>query len=137
MVIHSKDYQPLKPIYHYKSTDETSETLAKRDFISRMDIILIGGLRFIDGAITLGVLVAFINYNAILFRPVVLLGQFYQQLQDALTGAERVYALLDTPTKVPYNNDFDELSPIKGDVVFNRIKFEYVKDEPIYEKFSL
>ncbi len=100
-------------------------------------IVLIGGMRLIEGAITIGALVAFLNYNAILFRPVVLLGQFYQQLQDALTGAERVYSLLDTETKVPWNRELPELSPIKGDVAFNNIDFEYVDNELVFKNFNL
>lgn len=100
-------------------------------------LIFVGGLRFIADAITVGELVAFFNYNAILFRPVVLLGQFYQQLQDALTGAERTYALLKTNTRVPYNTHLPDLPLIKGDVLFDRIHFEYISGDPIYEKFSL
>ncbi|MHA2403885.1 MAG: ABC transporter ATP-binding protein, partial [Candidatus Kariarchaeaceae archaeon] len=100
-------------------------------------IVLVGGIRVIEGAITLGALVAFLNYNAILFRPVVLLGQFYQQLQDALTGAERVYALLDTDTMVPWNPDHPEMDTIKGEVSFEDIDFEYIPDELVYENFNL
>ncbi|MHA2503761.1 MAG: ABC transporter ATP-binding protein [Candidatus Kariarchaeaceae archaeon] len=100
-------------------------------------IVYVGGLRVIAGVITIGGLAAFLVYNAILFRPVVLLGQFYQQLQDALTGAERAYALLNTETKIPDQRDKPELNHIKGEVVFDRIYFEYVKDEPIYDGFSL
>jgi len=100
-------------------------------------IVYVGGLRVIDGALTVGGLAAFLLYNSILFRPVVLLGQFYQQLQDALTGAERAYALMDTETKVPMQRDKPSLPPIKGEVVFDRIYFEYLKDEPIYDQFSL
>ncbi|MHA2169506.1 MAG: ABC transporter ATP-binding protein [Candidatus Kariarchaeaceae archaeon] len=100
-------------------------------------IVLVGGIRVIEGAITLGALVAFLNYNAILFRPVVLLGQFYQQLQDALTGAERVYALLDTDTRVPWNPDHPEMNIIKGEVSFEDIDFEYIPDELVYENFNL
>ncbi|OLS26524.1 MAG: putative ABC transporter ATP-binding protein [Candidatus Heimdallarchaeota archaeon LC_2] len=100
-------------------------------------IVLIGGSRVIDGSITIGVLIAFLNYNAILFRPVVLLGQFYQQLQDALTGAERIYALMDTETQVPWNDDLPDLPPIKGEVVFDRISFSYLPNKYVYRDFSL
>lgn len=100
-------------------------------------LILVGGIRVIDGAITIGALVAFLNYNAILFRPVVLLGQFYQQLQDALTGAERIYALMETETKVPWNDDLPDLPLIKGEVIFDRISFSYIPGEYIYRDFSL
>ncbi|RMG42453.1 MAG: ABC transporter ATP-binding protein [Methanobacteriota archaeon] len=100
-------------------------------------LFFVGGLRVISGAITLGVLIAYINYNSILFRPVVILGNFYEQLQDALTGAERVKALLETPTKVPWNLNAPQLPHIRGNVTFNDITFEYLEDQPVYEDFNL
>ncbi len=100
-------------------------------------ILYFGGLRVIYGAITLGALTAFLNYNAILFRPVINLGQFYQQLQDALTGAERVKALLDTETKVPRNDHLPPMPRINGDVLFDHIAFEYIPGEPVYTDFYL
>lgn len=99
--------------------------------------IYIGGIRVIDGVITIGALVAFLNYNTILFRPVIHLGQFYQQLQDALTGAERVYALLDTKTLTPMNTDKENLPPIQGEVEFKNIDFAYTEDNWIYKDFNL
>lgn len=100
-------------------------------------LFFVGGLRVISGAITLGVLIAYINYNSILFRPVVILGNFYEQLQDALTGAERVKALLETPTKVPWNLEAPPLPHIKGQVHFKDITFEYLEGQPVYENFNL
>ncbi len=100
-------------------------------------IFFVGGLKVIAGAITIGTLIAYINYNSILFRPVVILGNFYEQLQDALTGAERVKALLETPTKVPWNLDHPNLPPTKGEVHFQDITFEYEENNPIYENFNL
>ncbi len=100
-------------------------------------LFFIGGLRVIEGAITLGVLIAYINYNSILFRPVVILGNFYEQLQDALTGAERVKALLETPTKVPWNLNSPQLPHIRGDVTFDDVTFEYLEGQPVYEDFNL
>ena len=100
-------------------------------------IFYVGGLRVISGAITIGTLTAFLFYNSILFRPVVLLGQFYQQLQDALTGAERALALFDTKTKIPIKPESPQLPLIKGEVIFDHIYFEYEKNQPIYDKFSL
>ncbi|MCH8906722.1 MAG: ABC transporter ATP-binding protein [Candidatus Heimdallarchaeota archaeon] len=111
--------------------------LLATSFLGIAFIVLVGGIRLLDGLLTIGVLVAFLNYNIILFRPVILLGQFYQQLQDALTGAERVYALLDTKTKVPMNRDYPDLPPIEGEVLFEKIKFEYVPGTPVYQQFSL
>ena len=100
-------------------------------------IVLFGGLRVMAGVITLGTLLAFLNYNTIMFRPIVILGNFYEQLQDALTGAERIFALLDTPTKIPWNQHLKQLPTIKGQVDFNNIQFQYISDNPIYENFDL
>jgi ATP-binding cassette subfamily B protein len=63
-------------------------------------IIFVGGIRYLDGFVTVGVIFAFLNYNLILFRPVIILGNFYEQLQNALTGSERIYALLSTKTNL-------------------------------------
>ncbi len=56
-----------------------------------------------------------------------MLGQFYQQLQDALTGAERALALFDTKTKIPIKPESPQLPLIKGEVIFDHIYFEYEK----------
>jgi ATP-binding cassette, subfamily B, multidrug efflux pump len=100
-------------------------------------IIFFGGRLLLEGAITAGMLLAFLNYNTILFRPIVILGNFYEQIQDALTGAERVYALLDTKTTIPLNEHLPDLPPIEGNVKFENILFEYVPGTPVYSNFNL
>ncbi len=105
--------------------------------ISLALIILVGGIRYIQGTITVGVIFTFLNYNIILFRPVMILGNFYDQLQDALTGAERINALLDTPPKVSYNKNLPAIGEIKGQVDFEHIKFEYIPNNPVYKDFNL
>ncbi|UYP46232.1 Vitamin B12 import ATP-binding protein BtuD [Candidatus Lokiarchaeum ossiferum] len=100
-------------------------------------LVLIGGYRYFAGAITIGVLLAFLNYNAILFRPIVILGNLYQELQDALTGAERIKSLLDTETKVPWNLHLPDLPPIEGAIAFDNITFEYYDNVPIYDPINL
>lgn len=99
-------------------------------------LVLFGGWRMIEGDLTIGGLLAFLNYNAILFRPVVVLGNFYQQLQDALTGAERIKALFETSTEVPWASHLPDMPHIEGEVVFDRIDFEYVPNTPVLRSFS-
>lgn len=100
-------------------------------------IIFLGGLRYIEGHITIGTILVFLAYNIILFRPVIILGNFYEQLQNALTGSERIYSLLETKTSVPYNDDFPLLKINKGEVEFKNIYFEYAPGNPIYTNFNL
>ena len=100
-------------------------------------IILIGGFQLNAGVLTIGTLFTFINYNVILLRPIVILGNFYEQIQDALTGAERVLALLETDTKVPFKNEFPKLPEIVGNVKFDNVSFSYDEKTAIYQNFNL
>ena len=102
-------------------------------------LILVGGVLAIQPqpSLTLGGLLAFLNLNAIMFRPIINLGNFYEQVQDALTGAERICALFDTKTTVPWNEHLPALPPINGEIVFDNIYFEYVPNLPIYKNLNL
>src|SRR5665213_2140277 len=63
-------------------------------------IIWIGGRGVLRGAVTLGVLVAFIQYSQRFFRPIQDLSDKYNILQAAMAASERVFKLLDTPPEV-------------------------------------
>jgi ATP-binding cassette subfamily B protein len=86
-----------------------------------------GGLRHsIFGTVTLGVLIAFIQYAQRFFRPIQDLSDKYNILQAAMAASERVFKLLDTePTIV------SPVHPIAGDgsgrVEFRNVWFTYQK----------
>lgn len=63
-------------------------------------IIWYGGGRVIQGAISLGALVAFIQYSARFFRPIADMSEKYNILQSAMASSERVFSLLDTPPAI-------------------------------------
>ncbi len=60
-------------------------------------VIGVGGYLVFDGSLTIGVLAAFLIYVQQFFRPIQLASQVYTQVQAALAGAERIYAILDHP----------------------------------------
>ena len=62
--------------------------------------IWIGGRGVLRGAVTLGVLVAFIQYSQRFFRPIQDLSDKYNILQAAMAASERVFKLLDTSPEV-------------------------------------
>jgi len=105
--------------------------------LSTAEIVYFGAFQVLNNTLTLGALFAFINYNKILFRPIVILGNLYEQVQDALTGAERVLSLKDTKTKVPFSEDMPLLGRIEGHVEFSDVLFEYIPGTPIYKDFNL
>jgi ATP-binding cassette, subfamily B, multidrug efflux pump len=101
------------------------------DAVLRNTGIASGGLRHsIFGGVTLGVLIAFIQYAQRFFRPIQDLSDKYNILQAAMAASERVFKLLDTePTIV------SPVSPVTGDgsgrVEFRNVWFTYQKlDEP-------
>jgi len=63
-------------------------------------IIFYGGQSVLNDAISLGVLVAFISYMRMFFRPIRDLAEKYNILQNALASAERIFLILDTPNAI-------------------------------------
>jgi ATP-binding cassette subfamily B multidrug efflux pump len=87
-------------------------------------IIWVGGGGVLRGAVTLGVLVAFIQYSQRFFRPIQDLSDKYNILQAAMAAAERVFKLLDTPPAI--------VSPVpartgdgSGRIEFRHVWFAY------------
>jgi ATP-binding cassette subfamily B multidrug efflux pump len=63
-------------------------------------IIWYGGLRSLEGAITVGVITAFLQYARRFFRPIQDLSEKYNLLQAAMASSERVFKLLDEPVEI-------------------------------------
>jgi ATP-binding cassette subfamily B multidrug efflux pump len=63
-------------------------------------VIWFGGMGVLHGAVTLGVLVAFMQYAQRFFRPIQDLSDKYNILQSAMASSERVFKLLDTPVEI-------------------------------------
>ena len=63
-------------------------------------ILTYGGFRITAGRLTLGVVVAFLQYGQRFFRPIQDLSEKYNILQAAMASAERIFKLLDTPPTV-------------------------------------
>jgi ATP-binding cassette, subfamily B, multidrug efflux pump len=63
-------------------------------------ILTYGGFRITAGQLTLGVVVAFLQYGQRFFRPIQDLSEKYNILQSAMASAERIFKLLDTPATV-------------------------------------
>ncbi len=63
-------------------------------------LLAYGGFRIRQGALTLGVLVAFFQYGLRFFRPIQDLSEKYNILQGAMAASERVFKLLDTKPNI-------------------------------------
>jgi len=92
-------------------------------------IVWYGGLRVVEGTVTVGVVVAFLQYARRFFRPIQDLSEKYNLLQAAMASSERVFQLLDEPlgiTDPPSPQRLPE--PTRGRIVFENVWFAYGRD---------
>ena len=65
-------------------------------------IIWYGGGRVLAGALTLGTLVAFLQYSQRFFRPISDMSEKFNVLQAAMASSERIFKLLDEPVVISH-----------------------------------
>jgi ATP-binding cassette subfamily B protein len=104
-------------------------------------VILYGGGRILSGDMTLGILVAFISYMRMFFRPIRDLSEKYNILQNALASAERLFQVMDSPEMLPRPRDARARPPVSdesplSDIVFDRVSFSYLPGEPVLQDIS-
>jgi ATP-binding cassette subfamily B protein len=88
-------------------------------------IIWYGGTLVIDGALTLGELVAFTTYLGQLVMPVRRLGMIIPALSMAAAAGERIFEILDAVSEVEDAPGARDLPPARGHVRFESVSFAY------------
>jgi ATP-binding cassette, subfamily B, multidrug efflux pump len=88
-------------------------------------VIWVGGLNAIGGTLTLGVLIAFIQYVRQFFEPIRNLSDQFNTLQSAMAGAERIFGLLDSDESIPQVAAPTSLIDVKGRIEFKNVWFSY------------
>ncbi len=104
-------------------------------------VIWLGGAAVLgtkSGAITPGVLVAFVLYIGRFFDPIRDLSRRYDTFQSTMAGGERIFALLDTPLEVQDAPDATQLPAIRGEVRLEGVSFHYSDDPtPVLQDVNL
>jgi ATP-binding cassette subfamily B protein len=108
------------------------------EFISMLalaSILTWGGFRIERGALSLGVVVAFLQYGLRFFRPIQDLSEKYNILQGAMASSERIFKLLDTePTIVAPASPADP--PRLAAIEFDHVWFAYNQDDWVLRDVS-
>ena len=99
-------------------------------------VIGFGGYLLLTGQLSVGVVAAFLIYVQQFFRPIQLISQVYTQLQAALAGAERIYAILDEPEEAPDPARALVLDGVDGKVTFEGVSFGYDPTLPVLHDVS-
>jgi ATP-binding cassette, subfamily B, multidrug efflux pump len=101
------------------------------DFIGAVGIALViwfGGYRVMHGALTLGALVAFIQYSGFLFQPIRDISDKYNVLQAAVVASHRIFKTLDLPIAIKTPEQSLKAGRAQGYIEFQNVWFAY-KDE--------
>jgi ATP-binding cassette subfamily B protein len=95
-----------------------------------------GGLQAISGVITVGFLVAFVQYIRRFFEPIQQLAEQFNILQAAFASSERIFGILDDLPQVVDEEDAITLEGFKGDIEFRNVWFSYIEGEWILKDVS-
>jgi ATP-binding cassette subfamily B protein len=116
-------------------------------------IIWFGGGWVMAGVLTLGSLVASLQYSSRFFRPISDMSEKFNVLQGAMASSERIFQLLDTPVEITArsglgtrDSGFEERMPREsrtpnpesrlGRIAFEHVTFSYVPGEPVLRNVS-
>ncbi len=88
-----------------------------------------GGLLVIQGAFTVGTIIAFAAYLQQLYMPISSLINSRIDLATSLVSFERVFEMLDLPVEIQNKQRAMELVHVNGDIRFDNVSFTYVDDK--------
>jgi ATP-binding cassette subfamily B protein len=83
-----------------------------------------GGLRSLSGAISVGILIAFMQYAQRFFQPIQDLSEKFNILQSAMAASERIFRLLDEPIPAA-DTSARPLFALRGEIEFRNVWFAY------------
>lgn len=95
-----------------------------------------GGSMVLDGALSIGMLVVFLQYNTKLFQPINELGEQFNILQSSMAAAEKIFTVLDTKDRIEDIENTKDLANVRGEIEFKDVSFAYVEDEYVLRDVS-
>jgi ATP-binding cassette subfamily B protein len=87
-------------------------------------IIWYGGANVMSGTLSLGALVAFLQYSQRFFRPISDMSEKFNVLQSAMASSERIFKLLDEPVSID-SPPRPRKAPMAGHIAFEQVWFAY------------
>ena len=102
-------------------------------------IIWVGGGWVLGGILTLGSLVASLQYSSRFFRPISDMSEKFNILQGAMASSERIFQLLDTKVEIVPGSGLRAPGSEKrqlGRIAFENVTFSYVSGEPVLRNVS-
>lgn len=123
----------IKTIFYYALFYPIVEIISA---VALAIIIFRGGWLIEDSMVTLGVLIAFIQYAKMFFRPISDLSEKYNILQGALASSERIFKLLDTDARILSPAQSHAQERLEGRIEFENVSFAY-NEEYVLKNINL
>ena len=99
-------------------------------------LIWFGGVDVLEGALTFGVLYAFVNYIALFFQPINDLAEKYNILQSSMAASERIFMILDAIPEEDSGTRCLGLNEARGDIEFKNVWFAYNESDWVLRDVS-
>jgi ATP-binding cassette subfamily B protein len=100
-------------------------------------VVIYGGLRVLDGALDVAIVVAFALYIHRFFDPIRMLSMQYTELQKAMASGARLLEVFDTEPEFEDAPKARELPPIRGEVVFEHVSHRYTTEVEVLRDINL
>ena len=88
-------------------------------------VLVVGGIRVVDGAITIGEFVSFTQYLAVMVLPLMITGWFFANLPRSAAAATRIDDLIETDPDIVEPKHPIDLPTGAGEIRFEGVSFEY------------
>jgi subfamily B ATP-binding cassette protein MsbA len=128
---HKKAY--VKTIWYYSIFFPIAEIFSS---IGIGLIVWFGGRQVIDGVVdNPAVIIGFISFAQMLFRPLRQIADKFNQLQMGIVSGERVFKVIDTDSSITKNGTI-EAGKLEGNIDFKEVRFSYIENEEVLKGVS-
>ena len=104
--------------------------------LGSLTVAVVGGVRAINGQISIGDISAFMQYMNQFTQPLTQVASSMTVVQTTVAAAERVFEFLESQEEIKTNVKASLPENISGAVEFKKVNFSYQKDKPIISNFT-
>lgn len=99
-------------------------------------IIWYGGGQVLQGLVTLGTVIAFMQMAQMLYEPIGDMSERYNMLQSAMSASERIFQLLDEPVTIKSPKEPVQAASVRGHIEFRNVWFAYQDEDWVLKNVS-
>ena len=104
--------------------------------ISTLTVVVVGGVRAVNGQMTIGDITAFMQYMSRFTQPISNIANSMTSVQTVVAACERVFGFLDAEEETFVEISKTPPKEVNGAVEFSKVNFSYSKNKPIITNFS-